>query len=55
MFFGQMPEVWKEDGVSKILTFSIYEGVFGKLKNRLGMILGRISLLLRFQHAETGL
>ncbi|MPC44072.1 hypothetical protein E2C01_037733 [Portunus trituberculatus] len=38
-----------------ILTFSIYEGVIGKLKNRFGMILGRISPLLCTQHKEMGL
>ncbi|MPC65481.1 hypothetical protein E2C01_059616 [Portunus trituberculatus] len=30
--------------------FSIYEGVFAKLKNRFGMIPGRISPLLCFQY-----
>ncbi|MPC71865.1 hypothetical protein E2C01_066155 [Portunus trituberculatus] len=38
-----------------MLTFSVNEGVFDKLKNRLGMISGRISPLLYDQHAETGL
>ncbi|MPC17247.1 hypothetical protein E2C01_010095 [Portunus trituberculatus] len=39
-----MPEVSKGVRVREIQTFSVYEGVFGKLKNRLGMIPGRISL-----------
>ncbi|MPC36057.1 hypothetical protein E2C01_029502 [Portunus trituberculatus] len=33
----------------KILTFSIDEGVFGKLKSRLGMIPGRNIKCLRFR------
>ncbi|MPC15293.1 hypothetical protein E2C01_008080 [Portunus trituberculatus] len=33
-----MPEVSKRVGFRKVLTFSINGRVFGKLKNRLGMI-----------------
>ncbi|MPC44076.1 hypothetical protein E2C01_037737 [Portunus trituberculatus] len=47
-----MPEVTRGVKIEKILTFSIDEGVFGKLKNRLGMIPGRISPLLCIQHTE---
>ncbi|MPC94159.1 hypothetical protein E2C01_089315 [Portunus trituberculatus] len=38
-----------------IFTYSVYEGVFGKLKNRLGMIPDRISSLLCVQLTEMGL
>ncbi|MPC44841.1 hypothetical protein E2C01_038521 [Portunus trituberculatus] len=41
MIFGQIPEVMRVVRVSKIMTFSVYERVFSKLKNRLGVILGR--------------
>ncbi|MPC46099.1 hypothetical protein E2C01_039808 [Portunus trituberculatus] len=36
-------------GVQKILTFSIYEGAFGKFKNRLGMIPGKNIKCMRFR------
>ena len=36
-----MPEVSRYVISGKILTLSMNEGVFGKLKNRLGMISGR--------------
>ncbi|MPC38126.1 hypothetical protein E2C01_031629 [Portunus trituberculatus] len=41
MFFGQMPKVWRGVGIKKIFTFYVNERVFGKLDNRLSMILGR--------------
>ncbi|MPC51681.1 hypothetical protein E2C01_045532 [Portunus trituberculatus] len=40
-----MPIVSRAVRFQKILTFSINEGMLAKLKNRLGMILGRKSLL----------
>ncbi|MPC35445.1 hypothetical protein E2C01_028868 [Portunus trituberculatus] len=36
-------------GVWKISSFSIYEGMFGKLENRLGMILDRSKKCMRFR------
>ena len=36
-----MPEVSRGVRSGKILTLSMDEGVFGKLKNRLGMISGK--------------
>ncbi|MPC78814.1 hypothetical protein E2C01_073312 [Portunus trituberculatus] len=50
-----MLEVTRGVGIRKILTFSIYEGMFGQLKNRLGMTLGRISPLLCVQQTKMGL
>ncbi|MPC97656.1 hypothetical protein E2C01_092980 [Portunus trituberculatus] len=40
MFLARCQKSWEEVEFER-LTFSIYERVFGKLKNRLGMIPGR--------------
>ncbi|MPC32028.1 hypothetical protein E2C01_025329 [Portunus trituberculatus] len=50
-----MPKVSRKVGSRKILTFFHNEGVFGRLENRVGMILGRLSPLLCVQHKEIGL
>ncbi|MPC32380.1 hypothetical protein E2C01_025690 [Portunus trituberculatus] len=55
MFLTRCQKSQGELEFSKILTFSIYEGVFGNLKNRLGMIPVRISSLFCVQHKEMGL
>ena len=44
-----MPEVSRGVRSVKILTLSVDEGVFGKLKNRLGMISGRNIKRMRFR------
>ncbi|MPC64274.1 hypothetical protein E2C01_058386 [Portunus trituberculatus] len=55
MFLARCQKSRGGGGFRKILTYSINEGVFGKLKNSLGMILDRISPPLCAQHTEMGL
>ncbi|MPC13386.1 hypothetical protein E2C01_006118 [Portunus trituberculatus] len=45
-----MPEILRGVGVLKILTFYIYEGVFGKLKNRRHDSGQNITFIMRSAH-----
>ncbi|MPC30185.1 hypothetical protein E2C01_023445 [Portunus trituberculatus] len=52
MFFGQIIELSRGVGFQEILAFSSNKGVFGKLENRPGMILGRNIKCMRFRGWE---
>ena len=49
MFFGQMSVIMRGVVFGKFLTFFMNERVFGKLKNRLGRIVGRNIKHMRFR------